>query len=383
MLLTNIYTSLRYDLPSYRILIGVTCSIFALIKIKSLLNFSEELLFFFSALGAFNGLVLGSYFLFFATPRSISARFLGVLILMLSIRVGKSVFFYFNPDLDFHYLQFGLTACLFIGPFLYFYTASVLKPKDKIYRTWQWQVAGLAIIAFVGGMLYPFKTNIELWRPYILRGIYITWFIYIIGAAYILRKPLKEMFHKNEKLNSLEVWLLSLLVGNFLLATVYIVFDVLFYIAGALSFSFLIYLSLLFVFFNWKKRSILLYGTSKYGDKKIQGQEAHLLTKKLNTLIKEEELFKNADLKMSDVAKELHILPHKLSQLINDNLGKNFTLFINEHRIDEAKKMIATHSNIKLEAIGYDCGFNSKSTFYSVFKRITGTTPSKYKESLS
>ncbi len=221
------------------------------------MDVSAELLFFFSALGAFNGVLLGCYFLIFARPRSIATCFLGMLVLMLSIRVGKSVFFYFNPDLAFLYLQFGLTACFFIGPFLYFYTSSVLTPDDKMYKTWRVQLIVLVSIAIIGGILYPFETNHDLWRPYVWQGIYSTWYVYIIATAFVLRKQIKKLFKKNERFNSMEIWLLTLMVGNFMLATVYITLDITFYIAGALSFSFLIYLSVLFVFFNRKKKNIL------------------------------------------------------------------------------------------------------------------------------
>ena len=77
------------------------------------MEFSSQLLFFFSALGAFNGLLIGCYFLLFAKPKSYAYRFLGMSILMLSIRVGKSVFYSFIPDLPFGYLNFGLLACFF------------------------------------------------------------------------------------------------------------------------------------------------------------------------------------------------------------------------------------------------------------------------------
>ena len=60
---------------------------------------SRELLFFFSALGAFNGVVIGLYFLLVAKPKTASNYFLGILLLALSIRIGKSVFLYFNDDL--------------------------------------------------------------------------------------------------------------------------------------------------------------------------------------------------------------------------------------------------------------------------------------------
>ena len=51
----------------------------------------------------------------------ISNYFLGALLLVLSIRTSKSVFFYFNDDLAGLYIHIGLIACFFIGPALYFY----------------------------------------------------------------------------------------------------------------------------------------------------------------------------------------------------------------------------------------------------------------------
>ena len=58
--------------------------------------------------------------------------------------------------------------------------------------------------------------------------------------------------------------------------------------------------------------------------------------------------------------------------------NKNFSLFINEYRIEEAKRILDSKSKLKIEVIAEMCGFNSNSTFYSVFKKITNTTPAKY-----
>lgn len=49
-----------------------------------------------------------------------------------------------------------------------------------------------------------------------------------------------------------------------------------------------------------------------------------------------EELYKNPNLKLSDVASRMNISAHQLSQLLNDNLGKSFSTYINEYRIDDA-----------------------------------------------
>ncbi len=348
-----------------------------------MIDVSDELLFFFSALGSFNGLVLGLYFLFFAKPRHISSRFLGALLLMVSIRTGKSVIFHFNPDLAFIYLQLGLTACFFIGPFLYFYVKSIKEPEGNVVSTWKYHMVILILVIGTIGFVYPFETNIDLWRPYIIDFIYVTWYGYIFASAYVMRDTIGNLFQKGYKLSSLDIWLLTILFGNLIMVTSYYAMSFTFYLAGALTFSFIFYLLVLFLFFNRKNKSVIFNGERKYADKKIAAAEAKQLMKQLNLLINNEEIYKNPNLKLSDVAGRLNILPHKLSQLLNDNMGKSFTIFINEFRVAKAKELIQSNKRIKLEALGYDCGFNSKSTFYSTFKKIVGTTPSKFKESFS
>jgi len=346
------------------------------------MEFSRELLFFFSALGAFNGLVLSLYFLLYVKPAHISNRFLGAFLLMLSIRIGKSVFFYFNPDLSFHYLQLGLTACFFVGPFLYFYIKSVIEPESNIYTTWKYHIALLLPLALIIGYLYPFKTNIDLWRPHIIKTIYIQWFLYILASFYVIIPRIKILFDSNHKINKLDIWLFSILIGNLCLLASYYFTSFINYISGALTFSFSLYLLILFLFFGKSRNLILFNRQHKYADKKIDDSQALALIKQLENIMATEELYKNANLKSSDVAKYLNISTHQLSQLLNDNLGKSFPLFINEYRIEAAKNSVKANSQLTLEAIGYECGFNSKSTFYTTFKKLTGSTPAKFKAQL-
>ncbi len=96
--------------------------------------------------------------------------------------------------------------------------------------------------------------------------------------------------------------------------------------------------------------------------------------------MREKELFKNPGLKIDDIAKEIKISAHQLSQILNDNFERNFTLFINEYRIDEACKLLLTGNNLKIEAIGFEVGFNSRSTFFSTFKKLKGTTPTLFQQ---
>ena len=147
---------------------------------------------------------------------------------------------------------------------------------------------------------------------------------------------------------------------------------------GALTFSFSIYLTLLVIFF--KRKTIIDFHDKKekYADNKIDPKDASELLFKIDQAIVEQELYKNPNLTLTILAKELNIRPHLISQILNDNLNKNFSSFINEYRINEAKRIMALESNLKLEVIAEMCGFNSNSTFYSAFKKFTKTTPSKY-----
>lgn len=344
------------------------------------MEFNQQWLFFFSALGAFNGLFLSLYFLFFARPKHPANYFLGGLLLTLSVRIGKSVIFHFNPDLSYIFLQLGLSACVFIGPFLYFYLKSVIHAESKVDNSWKYHFGGLFLLTTIGGYCYPFEQNIDLWRPCIIVAIYWIWLVYLIGSLFLMKGIIRRFLTRKDRLHSVEIWILSVFIGNVLIWSAYYFWGFFSYILGALLFSFVLYLLVLLLIFNKKKDSILFKNVPKYADKKIETTEATDLLKALNDLMTQQELFKNPTLKLPDVAEKLNILPHRLSQLLNDNLGKNFPSFINEFRIEAAKKMLLSNDEFTLEGIGYECGFNSKSTFYTTFKKHTGLTPAKFKQ---
>ncbi len=344
---------------------------------------SQELLFFFSALGAFNGLLLSLYFLFFAKPKHISNFFLGAFIFSLSIRIGKSVVFYFNTDLAFHFLQFGLTACFFIGPFLYFYIKSIQAEENNIQQEWKYHMCFLVPAILIFGLVFPFESNVDLWRPYAIWGIYGVWFLYSIAAGYYLKDTVKEIFSKSRETSVFDYWVIGLFTGNLLIWAAFKFCGFTSYILGALIFSFMFYILLMLFVFRNKSGSILFKKEVKYADKKISDSESTALISSLKEIVEENKMFKQPNLKLSDVAKKLNITPHKLSQLLNDNLNVNFSQFLKEYRISEAKQILSRENNFTFEGIGYECGFNSKSSFYAAFKQNTGLTPAKYAEKFS
>lgn len=93
----------------------------------------------------------------------------------------------------------------------------------------------------------------------------------------------------------------------------------------------------------------------------------------------------NPELRINDLSKMTEIPTHRLSQIINNQTGKNFFEFINDYRIKEVKQRIPdpSYSNLTLNAIARECGFNSSASFYRVFKQSTGLTPKQFLKNAS
>lgn len=94
-----------------------------------------------------------------------------------------------------------------------------------------------------------------------------------------------------------------------------------------------------------------------------------------------EQPYMNGDFTIENMAHTLNIPKHYITQVLNERLNKNFYTFVNEFRVEEVKRRMADkkYSNLTFLALAYDSGFNSKSSFNTIFKKYTGFTPSEYK----
>lgn len=335
----------------------------------------NQLLFFFSALGAFNGFLLSIYFAANAKKKIFANYFLALLLLVLSIRIIKSVFFYFNPQLSNIFIQIGLSACILIGPFLFLYLKSYSN-NDK--PNWAVHTVPFIVGITILGISYPYMEHRIVWSKWIVTGIYLQWLIYIL-ASFKYLKPIFKKLKEKEKLKDIDVWLLSIYLGVAFIWLAYKFGTYASYIVGALSFSFVFYLILLLVIFRNSRETTFFQEKEKYKNKAIDKETSNLIEQKL-TIIVEKELFLDPNFTLEIAAKELQVTKHLLSQYINENLGKSFSNLIKEYRIEKAKQLLQTESNFTIEGLGYDSGFSSKSTFFTAFKKITGFTPAEYQK---
>lgn len=344
------------------------------------MSFENKYIFFLCALGVFNCVLVSGYFLLFDRQKRPQNRLFGLLTLLVSIKVGKTLYMAFGNEKNLMYAQIGLLACLLIGITLHYYVKASL---DKVYRMptpWKWHIGLWVCLALGVGFLKPYDDNINFWNNYLVWFIYLVWGAYIMMCGILLRKNIAGLFLYKGRNTTEQIWSVSVFTGNVLVYLAYIVGFYWLYLVEMLTFSFVFY-TVLLIFLGLKNRAVVFQGIpEKYGSLKIEDDEANALQEKLALLMYREELFKNPNLKLIDVAKRMNVSQHKLSQFLNDNLGTSFSSFINQKRIDKAIKILGENNRITLEAVGYESGFSTKSVFYSTFKKVTGKTPSSFRK---
>ena len=94
------------------------------------------------------------------------------------------------------------------------------------------------------------------------------------------------------------------------------------------------------------------------------------------------QIYMDPDITLDKLAESLKISPRDLSSLINRHFGINFYEFINRYRIEEAKRMLTSeeYKATTITDIYLKVGFNSKSVFYTFFKKLEGMTPSQCRQ---
>jgi len=117
----------------------------------------------------------------------------------------------------------------------------------------------------------------------------------------------------------------------------------------------------------------------------IDEAESNQILSRLTTLMEEQEIYLNPDLSLSILSKYLGISDKSCSLFFSSALDTNFNKYINKYRVDAFKEKVRSgkYESLTLLGIAFDSGFDSKSTFYRVFKQMEGVSPSAYKKSVS
>ncbi|MEM9077358.1 MAG: helix-turn-helix domain-containing protein [Bacteroidota bacterium] len=356
--------------------------------------------------GFLQGLILGLLLLHISRKRNRSTRFLAFFVLTYSYCFIPIILEDMNI-LD-HYPRLKvlprpgewLLGALF---FIYIQRISILTTEKVSY--W-WVYPGLVIV-FLQLIVFflPVSLKVEIseavwYRPVFLLGHLFSTFILIQGIRILLRhtKEVENQYSNVESRNLLWVkrfliFAVVLFIGHFLSFLLY----------DSVAFR-IIYASLNVFVLYWAaingvmQQNILPVipkadrielikntGTSQKETTLISFKEMQAIVDQVNSYIKDSEVYIDKNLTIASVAEALKIHPKRISMSINKICQENFNSYINRYRIEKAEKMLTDRNliNLSIEGIGIEVGFQSKSAFYSAFKRKTGTTPNQYKEKLA
>lgn len=331
------------------------------------------ILFLLASLGVINGVLVGAYL---AIKRNSipSDRYFGALLLALCIRIGKSIYFYFNKEADLLILQIGLSACTFIGPLFFLYSKTLLDQGKKIEKKDILFLLALLVTIIAVGIIYPYRTFPGIWNGYIIYGIYSVWLLFVLCGLYYCRKFLGVELFSPSKMNKDQQYVLAIMLAMIFITLTYqaALFIKYTYIWGALIFS--------FTFYYLMGRMLLTQKPATPRTSTSPLPNASELFKRVDDLMIQEKPFVSQELKLDELAKQAGMTKHVLSRVLNEEYKSGFAQYVKEFRIKEAKHLIGVRPELSLEGIGYEAGFKSKSAFFEAFRKIEKCTPAEYKK---
>lgn len=334
-----------------------------------------------SGLGVVHGLFLAFFLWGYRKGNPVSNKLLGSLLIVLSLRVGKSVFLEFTDRIDIKIIFVGLSLIMAIGPLYYLFARSCIHKSFQL--TWKHFLHFIPMaIGFVIGLLLE-KHHVTTLPVTFFAALFICYYLhFLIYLLYSYRYVLQQ---RDAGLSFNNFVLLRLFFYGLLVIWVAYVLnlfdDFVPYVIGPILYSIVAYLISFIVISKGyiSKIDHVKYKTTPVSDE----QSDHIYAKALK-LIVDDRQFQNPSLTLKSLSESLNVSPQVLSLVINQKSGKNFNGFVNAFRIEESKRLLrsAEFKNQTIAAIAFEVGFNSISSFNTTFKKETGETPMSYRQQL-
>jgi len=319
--------------------------------------------------------------------------------------ITGSLFFYFwsyrtNVIFRFPYLMHSDLAVTFtIGPVLYAYIKSITGDdiKFSLKSFLQYIPAVLVLCFFIiydtrgnapagnGGNLYPGYHSDP--TVYIISTLADTWlFIYmllVIIKIYGLKQ--KEKFRSVKEIRAIFYIFTGFALSNSLLLPAHFFkSDLLIGLVSIINGSFAV---TYFIFsYRYPEYTQMVIKEPKPardpgtlpGTVNLPG-----IIENLITFMETEKIYHDPEISLQSLSNLLKVSSNHLSLILNEKLGMNFRTFINRYRIEEAGKLLMESHEMTVLEIAFFVGFNSKTTFNTVFSDITGLTPTAYRKKFS
>lgn len=279
-----------------------------------------------------------------------------------------------------HCLQYDVQVDLFMGPLLYLYVA---KPKVFSESFSKTQFLHISFFVFLFWMSLYAKDDFFL----LVKSAYLLLYSYLIHRKFKATSgsfPIRSatMFFSFCTFYMSVVGVLLLIdfieINSFSLFSFSNKF--LFVGMSVTTISFLFYL-----LYEYKKGVSVFVRPVQEVDLKqsvdvIKADSFRLVVvDKILVFFEKSDLYLQANFTLEDLSLIIDVPRSVLSDVMNKELSAGFYLLLGEYRINHAKKLLLAKENFTIEALVYQCGFHSKSTFNKYFKHFVGQTPSSFR----
>jgi len=325
-----------------------------------------------------------------AGPKRTSNRLLAAFLLVLGMQFAAITAVNLHAESSFLASGFCVYGFLY-GPVLFFYT------KTLVYRSIRFRFSQVFHLLPAACFLGFAALGHSICRP-LGPLLYVSLLAYITMAVRALvayRKVIRDTQSSNARIDLQWLqWTIIMFSFILLLDMVDQFLVPLQIIAGISAIHLAILVLINWIFYKGLKQPQIFLGISK-GDEmlamnysappesKLPSDDEKKELERIQQFMQSSRVYTQADLGLTELARMLDIPPRKLSYLINSFMDQNFVGFINQYRIEMAKDRLmnpADRGETILE-IMYDVGFNSKSSFNTLFKQYTGFTPSDFRKS--
>ncbi len=370
---------------------------------------------YFFFIAAFNALFFAMLLL--QKKKAAHDKVLFIWLIYLGLYTGCYALFKDTLFTGFHLLSAGFISLLMLhGPFLFLYISALMEPK--------WEFTSKRLLHFIPFLLFNLYILIASAMPELAERIRLDHVagahsvpllfklfliltalsgpVYIILSIGLFRKSDIDIFNNLFSSDVVNLdWLRKLVYTFGVIWTVLIIFATIHHVFNLFSWIFctnglFVALSLFIIligYFGLKQKEIFIqfqketieYITepkARYAGVMIKEQDLEEYAGKISNFMLSAKPYLDADLTLPQLAGMVDIPAHHLSRVINEQFGINFFDFINQYRIEEVKLKIDNplYDNLSLLGIAFESGFNTKSAFNRVFKKMTGITPSEYKK---
>ena len=320
-------------------------------------------------LGIAQALFLSIYLLTLKSGNRQANVFLGLVLIGLTIRIGKAVLLnhtHVGPWIR----NIGISGFLMVGPSLWLYGRALFEKGANFTSAAYRHLVPFALY-LVFSAIIPNNGSLASNVQYVLVQIHLV--AYLALSWKLLYKA------REAARGQLTSWYLGIVLGVSIIWLTYMgifVGIIPLYLLGATSFSFLIYI---FSFLLLKRHHFVL---EKYAASEVDAQTSKQLVAQVRSLFENEAPFLDPETSLKSIAELLEIKPRLLSQAMNENEHMNFSEFVNQYRIKQAKLMLSdpSHAREKIATIAFDCGFGNVTSFNVAFKSVVKMTPSQYKK---